>query len=327
MVRLGRWTAQMYRGLDIATAKAPEAERAGVPHQLLSVLAPWEEVTVREYRSMACEAISRRRACAPLPDGLPRAPTAGLLIPRHIRDIHARGKLPIVVGGTFYYVNALLWEAGVADTARVAEPDKGADDSTRGWTQELIRRPDPAPRGEREVHGRPSPVAAGESHLCLRVRDPHLTPSSGACTGDARGVGAGGPGAGRATPPPRSPPGVPVPPRPRGCPPRLTCTHSSPHVRSDTGWPRSWSRGCASRTSTACKLALWPASTADGAEGQSRRWVASPRTATPSGSAARKRHSTAGWTRGGCRPAPRPRASAPLLSQRAGRRGAAGWTA
>lgn len=66
---LGRWAAQMYRGLDIATAKAPEAERAGVPHHLLSVLAPWEEVTVREYRSMAREAISNPRPAPALPDG------------------------------------------------------------------------------------------------------------------------------------------------------------------------------------------------------------------------------------------------------------------
>lgn len=91
------------------------------------------------------------------PRRLPRAQTAGILTPLHIRDIHARGKLPIVVGGTFYYVNALLWEAGVADTSTAAvQSSRGAGDEKTAQARSLIQRPDPTSREERDVRGRGS---------------------------------------------------------------------------------------------------------------------------------------------------------------------------
>lgn len=73
---------QVYRGLDIATAKATARERNGVPHHLLSFLQPNDTLTVREYRDRAL---------------------------RTIQDISSRGRLPIVVGGTMYYIQSLLW--------------------------------------------------------------------------------------------------------------------------------------------------------------------------------------------------------------------------
>jgi tRNA dimethylallyltransferase len=71
----------VYRGMDIGTAKPSDDERARVPHHLLDVLDPWESLTVAWWLSQA------EAACA---------------------DITARGKRPIFVGGTPFYLKALL---------------------------------------------------------------------------------------------------------------------------------------------------------------------------------------------------------------------------
>jgi tRNA dimethylallyltransferase len=72
---------QVYRGLDIGSAKATPAERALVPHHLLDVVEPDEDFSAAEYA---------RRARAAL------------------AEITARGRLPIVAGGTGLYLKALL---------------------------------------------------------------------------------------------------------------------------------------------------------------------------------------------------------------------------
>lgn len=72
---------QVYRGLDLGTGKITQDEMQGVPHHLIDVSDPKDQYTVHEYVTEA------RRAMA---------------------EISARGKLPIVVGGTGLYVDALL---------------------------------------------------------------------------------------------------------------------------------------------------------------------------------------------------------------------------
>lgn len=116
---------QMYKGLDIASAKATTTERAGVPHHMLSFLEPTQPFTVRDFRSMAGEVIA---------------------------DIHGRGKLPIVVGGTMYYVQSILREALLehdeADAAREAESRDEGDEARSGKSDaaalyDRLRRVDP----------------------------------------------------------------------------------------------------------------------------------------------------------------------------------------
>lgn len=70
----------VYRGLDIGTDKPTPEERARVPHHLVDVLEPWEAMSVARYLEMA---------------------------ERTIADVLARGHLPLVVGGTGYYIRAL----------------------------------------------------------------------------------------------------------------------------------------------------------------------------------------------------------------------------
>ena len=72
---------QIYRGMDIGTAKASLAEREGIPHHMLDVAEPWEEYSVARY-------VEQAEACC--------------------RDILRRGKLPILVGGTGLYIDSLV---------------------------------------------------------------------------------------------------------------------------------------------------------------------------------------------------------------------------
>lgn len=72
---------QVYRGMNIGTAKVTEAERRGVPHHLLDVLDVSESATVAEFQAMARAAID---------------------------DCLARGVTPIIVGGSSLYVRAIV---------------------------------------------------------------------------------------------------------------------------------------------------------------------------------------------------------------------------
>jgi tRNA dimethylallyltransferase len=73
----------VYQGMDIGTAKPTAEEQARVPHHALDVVEPGQAFTAADFQRLANQAIA---------------------------DIQARGKLPIVVGGTGLYVDALLYD-------------------------------------------------------------------------------------------------------------------------------------------------------------------------------------------------------------------------
>lgn len=84
---------QVYRGMDIGTDKPSVAERAGVPHRLIDLVAPDERFNAGMYRRLASAEIDR---------------------------LHRENRVPLVVGGTGLYVRALvrgLWEGPAADWA------------------------------------------------------------------------------------------------------------------------------------------------------------------------------------------------------------------
>lgn len=95
---------QCYAGLPIATNKATDAERAGVPHHLLGfsdpLAAPDAQLNVHRWVARADAAIA---------------------------DIAARGSLPVVVGGTHYYVEALVWRRLVGCELHAPPPAFAAD--------------------------------------------------------------------------------------------------------------------------------------------------------------------------------------------------------
>jgi len=72
----------VYIGLDIGTAKPTEADRKAVPHHLLDVVEPDQDFTVADFKKLAEQAIT---------------------------DIQSRGKLPVMVGGSGLYIDAVIF--------------------------------------------------------------------------------------------------------------------------------------------------------------------------------------------------------------------------
>jgi len=85
---------QLYRGMDIGTAKPSGEEQEGIPHHMLSVAEPSENYSVARY-------VTEASAC--------------------VDDILARGKLPVLVGGTGLYIEALCRGQDFAGAAPTGE--------------------------------------------------------------------------------------------------------------------------------------------------------------------------------------------------------------
>ena len=75
-------SVSVYKGLDIGSAKPSEEEKKGVPHYLIDVASPKDSFSVGDYEELA-------------------VPT--------VEDILDRGKIPIICGGTGFYVNSILY--------------------------------------------------------------------------------------------------------------------------------------------------------------------------------------------------------------------------
>lgn len=80
---------QIYKGMDVGTAKVTQLEADGVTHHLIDIIEPNENFSVAEYKDLALKAI---------------------------KEIRSRRKLPIIVGGTGLYVNALIYDYTFNDT-------------------------------------------------------------------------------------------------------------------------------------------------------------------------------------------------------------------
>ncbi|MGP6205142.1 tRNA (adenosine(37)-N6)-dimethylallyltransferase MiaA [Microbacterium sp. F2] len=123
---------QLYRGMDIGTAKLPEAERRGIPHHLLDVLEVTEEAAVAAYQPAARAAIA---------------------------DIQERGAEAILVGGSGLYVSSVIYDFQFPprDPARRAALEAEAAEQGIGVLMTRLRRVDPEtaaridPANERRV--------------------------------------------------------------------------------------------------------------------------------------------------------------------------------
>lgn len=76
-------SVQIYKKFNIGSAKVTEEEMAGVPHHLIDILEPTEKFSVYEFQKLA------------------RA---------KITEVHNKGKIPLLIGGTGYYMNAVLYD-------------------------------------------------------------------------------------------------------------------------------------------------------------------------------------------------------------------------
>lgn len=110
---------QVYKHMDIGTAKPAEAEMAGIPHHLISIVDPSEEYTAARFRDDAL---------------------------RSIREIHGRGKRAIIAGGTGLYIKALtqgLFDGPEADWGLRRDLLEEAGRKGREALHEKLREVDP----------------------------------------------------------------------------------------------------------------------------------------------------------------------------------------
>jgi len=110
---------QLYRGMDIGTAKQSLEEREGIEHHLLDVLDVTEDATVAWYQDKARSAIA---------------------------EIHSRGKSAVIVGGTGLYIKAILDDLNFPDTDPAVRERLNAEAEEFGVAQlfERLRLLDPA---------------------------------------------------------------------------------------------------------------------------------------------------------------------------------------
>ena len=85
---------QVYRGMDIGTAKVTKEETCGVPHHLIDVLDPKDPFNVMTFRSMVKDAV---------------------------RGIASRGNVPVLVGGTGFYIQSVLYDVQFEEDASSEE--------------------------------------------------------------------------------------------------------------------------------------------------------------------------------------------------------------
>ncbi|CAG9827753.1 unnamed protein product [Diabrotica balteata] len=85
---IGADSMQVYKGLDIITAKATKEEQSVAPHHLIDILDPQDMYTVVQYKNRALSVID---------------------------SLFNNNKMPIVVGGTNYYIESLLWKILIDD--------------------------------------------------------------------------------------------------------------------------------------------------------------------------------------------------------------------
>lgn len=138
-------SVQLYRGLNIGTAKTPLAERRGVPHHLLDIFDPSELATAVDYCARA----------RPI-----------------LHEISGRGALPIVTGGTGFYLRALL--DGLAEGPSRSNPLRerlvAMEARRAGRLHRLLQRLDR--EAARRIHARDLNKVIRALEICILSRRP-----------------------------------------------------------------------------------------------------------------------------------------------------------
>ena len=132
---------QIYRGMDVGTAKPDAAEMEGVPHHLLDVAEPGEDFSVGRYVQLADAAIA---------------------------GIHSRGKIAIVCGGTGLYMDSLIKGERFAAPSRPAQREYVehiAEEKGLSFLYEMLKDADPETAEKLHVSDRKRIVRAMEVFL------------------------------------------------------------------------------------------------------------------------------------------------------------------
>ena len=117
----------VYRGLNIGTAKPSESEKNGVFHHLIDVVSPKESFSVSDYERLALPIV---------------------------QNLLAKGKTPVICGGTGFYINALLYKSQFgnvgADVAIREKYEKIKEEYGAAYLQSLLKEKDP--RSAEKLH-------------------------------------------------------------------------------------------------------------------------------------------------------------------------------
>ena len=118
---------QVYRYMDIGTAKITPEEMQGIPHYLLDAFAPDEEFNVVKFQQYA---------------------------KKYIEDIQSRGKIPIFVGGTGFYIQAVLYDIDFTENdinpSYRQELEQTAKEKGAEYLHALLKQVDP--KSAEKVH-------------------------------------------------------------------------------------------------------------------------------------------------------------------------------
>lgn len=132
---------QVYRHMDIGSAKIRQEEMEGVPHYLIDVLEPEEEFNVVRFQQMA-------KAAA--------------------EEIYAKGKIPLVAGGTGFYIQALLYDIDFTendgDTSYRRSLEKTSEKKGGEYLHAMLREADPKAAEEIHPHNIKRMIRALEFH-------------------------------------------------------------------------------------------------------------------------------------------------------------------
>jgi len=136
---------QIFRYFDIGTAKLPFDQRHGIPHHLIDILDPDQLFTAGEYARLAREVLA---------------------------EISTRGRLPVVAGGTGFYLRALLDGLFPGPARDQALRDRLAERERRrpGSIHRLLGRFDPQAAGR--IHPNDLPKMMRALEVCLLTRRP-----------------------------------------------------------------------------------------------------------------------------------------------------------
>lgn len=114
-------SVQVYRGMDIGSAKIAEEEMRGIPHHLIDILDPTEDFNIKRFQTLAKGAIAK---------------------------IRSRGRIPILCGGTGFYIQSVLYDIEFTeeetDPGYRRELERIAAEQGSGVLYEMLRNVDPA---------------------------------------------------------------------------------------------------------------------------------------------------------------------------------------
>ncbi|MDR0947933.1 MAG: tRNA (adenosine(37)-N6)-dimethylallyltransferase MiaA [Lachnospiraceae bacterium] len=132
---------QVYRGMNIGSAKITTEEMRGIPHHGIDILDPWEEFHVVKFQQMAKQAIT---------------------------EIHERGRIPILTGGTGFYIQAILYDIDFTqmeqDNEYRLQLEQTAQQKGASYLHEQLQKVDPKSAQTIHPHNSKRIIRALEFH-------------------------------------------------------------------------------------------------------------------------------------------------------------------